>query len=176
MKQSAYSRARDERIADEVASDPNRCPAHGCPMQWSVSGERGRACSAHYFAEREDWPRVTEQLLRDEGDRAMLRGQRSIPAALSMTREQRLAVLAKLRDGIGSTDKRAWARQLRERHLAGERLTHAQVAAYEAALGQDERRAAAMTAQPFDLPPVAPPMPPAVELPPVDAYAHEADA
>ena len=72
-----------------------------------------------------------------------------------------------------TTDPRAWARALRARHRACERLTVTQIAMYRTALAQDERRAAAINAQPFDLPPVALPMPPAVELPPVDAYGQE---
>lgn len=73
MKQSAYEKARDQAIADEAnapKADDDRgrlmCAAKGCPRQWAVAGDWGRACSAHYWADRSDWPRITQQLLEAE--------------------------------------------------------------------------------------------------------------
>lgn len=137
MKQSAYAKARDERVADDVVEDVHlRCAAHGCPRRWSVHGERGKACSVHYWAKPEDWPFLTAQLQRADVDRAMQMALAE-PAA-PLTREQRRAVLAGMSQvGREPADPKAWALRMRERHQRGERLTQAEVAAYQRALPRD---------------------------------------
>lgn len=42
--------------------DPTRCGATGCPCRASVNFGAGWVCSAHGFAQSEDWPRITERL------------------------------------------------------------------------------------------------------------------
>jgi hypothetical protein len=137
MKQSAYAKARDARIADEVVEDDVelRCPAYGCPHRWSVHGDRGKGCSAHYWSNPADWPAITERLLRDQVDRAIERTNREAAPARPLTREGRRSILEGLR-GFGRlpADPRAWAYALQERHRAGEKLTEAEVRAYRAAL------------------------------------------
>jgi hypothetical protein len=141
MKQSAYERARDERIADEVASPMDRalmCPAAGCPLRWSVSGERGRGCSAHYWANPRDWPSITQRLVEDDADRARY-GPADRPEAAPVQPEVRKAAVAALHafaDGRGR-DPRTWARELQRRHAAGERLSEFKVEAYRRALRLD---------------------------------------
>jgi hypothetical protein len=168
---SYKNRDHDQRVADESGTDPSlMCPAHGCPRKWAVQGDRGQACSAHYWADRADWPRITEDVQRAEVDIA--RKKSNEPPVVAVSRAERSDILAKLAN-IGhkpAAAGKAWAYALRDRHEAGEQLTPAQVAMYRRALAQDAIRSAAINAQPFDLPPPAPPMPPALDLPPVDAY------
>lgn len=51
MKQSAYDRAKDAKVAEEVGKDWRlMCTAKGCPNVWTVdSNDKGinRLCSAH---------------------------------------------------------------------------------------------------------------------------------
>lgn len=176
MTASYKNRTHDQRVADDVIVDASSmCPAHGCPCRWTVNGEAGKACTAHYGAPAHEWPAITQRLIDGQVERA-IRNTASTTSCEPMTRERRFAILCKLRE-IGRTppSPRAWACSLRDRHEAGARLTSWQIAAYRSVLDHDDRRAAAATAQPFDLPPVAPPMP-TVELPPVDAYGQEPSA
>jgi len=95
-KQSAYERARDERIAEDAEDDRAlMCSAVGCPRRWSVSGDRGRACSAHYWAERADWPRITEAVLRAETDRALVAAAKPVAPVSAEQKAEALAALAK---------------------------------------------------------------------------------
>jgi hypothetical protein len=172
VKQSAYTKARDTKIADSAGVDPGlMCPAHGCPNRWNVEGVRGRACAAHYWADRAEWPRVTEDVQRAEVQRALDKANEPLPVAL--TRKQRSAILGKLSE-IGSTPRSAahtWAYDLRDRHRAGARLTPAQVTAFSAVLDRVERPLQDAAGS-FDMPLVPLPMPPALDLPPIDAYAN----
>jgi hypothetical protein len=130
--------ARDKLIADDVLETDRqlRCTAHGCPRLWSVQGERGKACSAHYWAEPADWPAVTADLQRQEVERAFAVSQAK-PSA-SMTREQRRALLQRLAEvGREQADPKAWARRLRDRHKAGDPLTRGEIDAYRRALPYD---------------------------------------
>jgi hypothetical protein len=131
---------RDQMVADDVLETDRqlRCSAHGCPRLWSVSGDRGKACSAHYWAEPADWPRITADLQRQETERAFAVSQAK-PAAATMNREQRRALLQRLSEvGRTQADPKAWAKRLRDRHKAGETLTRAQIDAYRRALPYDD--------------------------------------
>jgi hypothetical protein len=136
---SYRNHARDQQTADAAtAFDPLHCPAHGCPHRWAVEGDRGRACSAHYWADRQAWPAITEQLQRDEADRAM---RRMVPprTPTPTTREQRRATVEALHQlGNGPADPRAWARRLRDRHERGDRLTRDEIDAFRRALPEDQ--------------------------------------
>lgn len=139
MKQSAYQKARDEKIADDVEQVERHlmCSADGCPRRWSVMGDRGKACSAHYSANPRDWPRITQQLLDAEVDRARY-NDAVRPAPEPYTPEQRRAIADRMHGMFDNrADPRAWARELQRRHKAGHRLTQAQVAAYRHALRLD---------------------------------------
>jgi len=50
------------------------CAANECPNRWSVlkEGDRG-LCTAHAWAERSEWPAITEREQWDETDRARAR-------------------------------------------------------------------------------------------------------
>jgi hypothetical protein len=90
------AKVHDQRVADEAEDDRAlMCMAVGCPRRWSVSGDRGRACSAHYWAERADWPRITEAVLRAETDRALVAAAKPVAPVSPEQRAQALAALAK---------------------------------------------------------------------------------
>ena len=139
MKRKPFDEARDQRIADEVEQVERHlmCTANGCPRRWSVSGDRGKACSAHYWSEPRDWPRITQRLIDDEIDRARY-ADASRPAPAPNTREQREAIAEGLQRVVAERgDGRAWARELQRRHQSGARVTPAEVEAYRRALRLD---------------------------------------
>jgi hypothetical protein len=142
MRQSAYERARDQYVADEPEHNVDRalmCPAAGCPNRWSVSGDRGRGCSAHYWADPREWPRITQALVDAETDRARYAAAARPPPAEPPTTEMRKAAVAALQAFVDDRhrDPRAWARELQRRHERGERLPDVKVAAYREALRLD---------------------------------------
>jgi hypothetical protein len=138
VKQSAYAKARDQRVAEEVVEDVHlMCSAKGCPRRWTVLGDRGKACSAHYWRDPADWPRITAMLQRQDVERAMEFNPPEPPPE-PMTREQRVATLAELsRLGRIPADPKAWAKRLRDRHKAGEKLKPSEIDAYRNALPYD---------------------------------------
>jgi len=141
MKQSAYEKARDQRVADEVDEPVDRalmCPASGCPLRWCVEGDRGRGCSAHYWAPAHEWPRITQRILDGIAHHARYAAA-GRPPAEPMTPEQRRATATAVADFVASraADPRAWARELQRRHDAGEALPAAKVDAYRRALRLD---------------------------------------
>lgn len=135
--------ARDQRIADEVGLDrETRCIASRCPCRWTVDAGNGRLCSAHAWADPFHWPRITDELLDRETERA-IRADRAAPPApkrpLSRTEQLQLlhrmrAQLQRLAAGRGNLD---WAHRLKARDEAGDRLTLAQRQSYRAALRLD---------------------------------------
>jgi hypothetical protein len=135
---SARSR-RDERIADDAQDRRLMCEAHGCPNRWSVDAGGGRLCSAHQWSARAEWPRITQQLLDAETDRAY-RAQAVPPSdgtpKRTLSRGEKLHVLGQLREVLQRKlgDWRAWAARLRQRHEAGENLTETQREMYRSAL------------------------------------------
>ncbi|GAP37367.1 hypothetical protein [Piscinibacter sakaiensis] len=130
---------RDRAVANEVHRDRAlQCTATGCPNRWTVDAGSGRFCSAHAWVPTHLWPRVTQEQLDAETDRAM-RAQRA-PAAPHCGRPDipRLRhELQRLADAmrIQRVDPKAWARRLQDRERRGERLTPAVREAWRAALG-----------------------------------------
>lgn len=122
--------------ADQVAADSLHvdrvlmCSATLCPNRWSVDFGGGRMCSAHAGASHHDWPRITQEQLDAETQRALdaqmpREAQRFVkPDPVKLSR-----YLAKLAAGIrdAQRDPRGWAKALRTRYEAGERLTQAQL-------------------------------------------------
>lgn len=133
-----FDRHRDEQLAADVNVDRTLlCPAAGCPNRWSVAGERGRGCSAHYWANPRDWPRITQELVEAETRLALIAAA-ARPAVPPETppldvRKAAVAVLHAFVDER-NRDPRAWARELQRRHQAGERLSAVKVEAYRRAL------------------------------------------
>lgn len=112
------------------------CAANECPNKWSVDAGNGRLCGAHAFAEKSEWPRVTDGELRRWHDTQMARPVQGEAAAAHVSLEQKRATLTQLRDVLGEDkrDHRAWARKLKERDQAGEKLSAFQRACYKEAL------------------------------------------
>jgi hypothetical protein len=137
VKQSSYDKNRDEGIAEAASADRAlMCPAVGCPRRWSLVGQRGKACGSHYWADRRDWPRITQELQRLEVDLAMAEAGKPSPPLITPAERRNLG--ATLRQLVQPRDpSKAWAHRLHERHLAGERMTQAQVDAYRNALQLD---------------------------------------
>lgn len=133
---SYKNHVRDNAIADEANVDRSlMCPAQGCQNRWSVDGERGRACSAHYWADPREWPRITQQLLDADAERALRYGRvRVPPSAPKLTTQERRAAVQALQACCKQAPDRTWAAQLQARHQRGERLTLSQVQAYRSAL------------------------------------------
>lgn len=135
---------RDQRIADEAAWPVDShlmCPAVGCPNRWSVSGERGRGCTWHYWADPHDWPRITERLVRAETDRALYAACQRPESAPPPTYAERKAAneaLAAFVQGR-AVDPKAWARELQRRHEEkdGKPLRPDQIDAYRRVLRLD---------------------------------------
>jgi hypothetical protein len=118
------------------------CQAQGCPNRWHVDMGNGRLCSFHDRAPKHLWPQITQEQLEAQTDRARhvteLQDQTQ-----RMTRSQKLAILAKLRDLVTgrSFHPRAWAASLQRRRAAGERLSRAQrqcLAEYERRTGEEK--------------------------------------
>ena len=125
MRRTAFDETRDQHIASEVTSERSlQCAAPGCPNRWSVDGEAGRTCSAHAWADRRDWPRVTREQLDHQVERARYgAAERAGEAHARLTLANKRAILQRLSTVATHKPGRAWAADLRERELRGETLT-----------------------------------------------------
>ncbi|WKB53001.1 hypothetical protein [Eleftheria terrae] len=132
---STFESRRDQRIADEVADDRTlMCAAHGCPNRWSVDAGNGRLCSAHAWADTRDWQAITHAQRNAQTDRAMA-AQRPAPARPMVSKREAIQRLRSL--DFGRSKGKSWAERLRDRELAGERLTDAQKRMWRSALRAD---------------------------------------
>jgi hypothetical protein len=129
------SYSRDKRIADEAApANPPGCRAAGCPLPWSTDFGGAPLCTYHgRCSSAHEWPRVTQQLLDIETERA-LNGPRSPKPQRYATRADGVAALQKLRQ-MGRGDPKLWARRLQWREENGRTLTRFQREAWRIALG-----------------------------------------
>lgn len=141
MSESAYSRQRrDERTASEAPADHSLfCSAHGCPNRWSVDGGAGRLCSAHAWAGRHLWPRITAEQQDAETERA--RAAFDAPQDEQQPRHdpERLraafAKLAQQKDNLGWAKRLQWCEQNRGGRLpSGQPMTEFQRQAWRHAL------------------------------------------
>lgn len=133
---------RDQRIADDAQADqPLMCSALHCPNFWSVDAGNGRLCSAHAWSPRHSWPQITQEQLDAQADRAL---RNAVPPAptprVDVPRMRRELVRLARSMSEAAQSPRRWAHGLRERHQRGERLTPAQVEAYQSALGGGRAR------------------------------------
>lgn len=72
MARKAFDEARDQRIANDSATDKSlMCCAMRCPNRWSVDAGNGRCCSAHAWSDRHLWPQITQEQLDAETERAV---------------------------------------------------------------------------------------------------------
>lgn len=113
------------------------CAANECPNKWSIDAGNGRLCGAHAFAEKSEWPRITDGELRRWHEHLVERKYRTeAPPAPPVTLDQKRAILNNMRAALSEDkrDHRAWARKLKERDLAGEKLSAFQRSCYKEAL------------------------------------------
>lgn len=133
---------RDLAIANEVNTERTlMCIASGCPNRWTVDAGSGRLCSAHAWADAKQWPSITREQQAREADRAMYGSTTSRPVR-TISKAEALEKLATLRINEPK-DPLDWARKLKARDEAGERLTPAQREMYQAALRRNQTPEAA---------------------------------
>lgn len=133
---------RDLAIANEVNTERTlMCIASGCPNRWTVDAGSGRLCSAHAWADAKQWPSITREQQAREADRAMYGSTTSRPVR-TVSKAEALEKLATLRINEPK-DPLDWARKLKARDEAGERLTPAQREMYQAALRRNQTPEAA---------------------------------
>jgi len=113
-----------------------RCSAYDCPNNWSVSREGYRPlCQYHAWEPQHEWPRITEQLLREI---AFKSGKVTTPAK-HLSPAEKMEILNRLRTVLSASsrenmDHKAWAKRLQARHEAGQTLSQNQIRCYRAAL------------------------------------------
>jgi hypothetical protein len=95
-----------------------RCSAHGCTLRWSVDGgESSKLCSYHAWEPASKWPKITDDLKQFGAWR------------LGETREVDIT--------SHNGHPKAWAMRLKERHMAGEKLSKFQEECYKSALKEN---------------------------------------
>lgn len=145
MKRTAFDEHRDQKVAEDYGPrgcHPDlMCAAHNCPNRWSVDGGNGRLCSAHAWAERHEWPLISEQQQWDETERARMNGI-GRPRMHAPTQDEKVAILrglagamAKMR--LNHANPRAWVGRLQARAAAGEPMSAMQRHALQA-VGQQQ--------------------------------------
>lgn len=140
MTRTYSSRARDQRIAEDAEVDQSlMCTANGCPNRWCVDAGNGHLCSAHAWSDRHQWPQITQEQLDAQTARALRQAvAQSQPPAQRWTGERKAAVMRRLKAALAACqrDPKAWAKRLKAREEAGEKLGDLQRAAWRAALGE----------------------------------------
>lgn len=124
MKRTAFDESRDQRIADDATDPSLQCAARGCPNRWSVECQAGRVCSAHAWVEKHHWPRVTQEQLDAQLDRARYAdAARPPPQVRPLDLADKRAILRRLPAVCEAKRGREWAMDLRYREMHGEPLT-----------------------------------------------------
>ena len=142
-----------------VANEPDyQCAAKGCPLRATITDAtahefRGGRCRYHDAMPPHGWPALTQLLRSTPFTRAALEGSLAV-LGIRWREDQPLPPPATKPPGMTSehwaahhlslircikaepdTDKRAWARKLRDREQAGEPLHPIQANAWREALG-----------------------------------------
>lgn len=142
-----WSRKPRDEVVEQV-SPALHCAAQGCPNTWTADIGNGRLCSWHHWRSPHLWPQITADLQDEVRRRARAVAQRRVGTGHDIdgpsvySREERLAMLAHLREGLAGMGKqppKACAYALRAREAAGERLTLAQRGAWREALWSELR-------------------------------------
>ena len=114
--------------------DYNRlmCSAHNCPMEWTVNMGTP-LCSFHAWADKHDWPAITDKLITKAALGTMPTFQKVAQkyeqgggSTGMVTLEEKQAILLELKkvvQGFGRQDPKAWAYALKAREEAGEQLS-----------------------------------------------------
>lgn len=123
-----------DRINDEAEQDrKTMCQAHECPNRWAVSPQH--LCSAHAWSDPRDWPAITDQQYRLMAER-----QNKPKSEPGQTRPVTREEMQRARDSLRAfasgqqTDHKQWAKRLKAREQAGERLSDIQRKMWRAAL------------------------------------------
>ena len=133
MRRNTFDERQDQRAIEAAASDRTLdCQADGCPNRWSVEIDARRLCSAHMWSDVHMWPRITQEQRDYLADRAR-RAAEPKPPAVKLSANEKDEIMRNLKSFARSPklEPRDWAHRLRERHQGGERLTKAQVDAYQ---------------------------------------------
>lgn len=124
--------------ATDRESNPSMmCRAHDCPNPWTVSREgHWPLCSHHAWVDKNEWPDITQRLI----NRIAFAVEKRPEPVAHMTVADRAATIKRMRAMMTANmgdnkDHKAWAKRLHARHLAGEKIGHAQIAMYRQALG-----------------------------------------
>lgn len=98
-----------------------RCRANNCPNNWSVSITH--LCTAHAWVDALHWPRITQDqqnaLTQRQNEK---RFESAATKASPLTSMDKKRLLRGMMDLKPSADGRAWARKLKAREEAGEKL------------------------------------------------------
>ena len=123
------------------------CTANGCPMEWTVDAGK-RLCSFHAWSDPHKWPRITDELITKQALGNLPTFQKVQEAvkkpdfnAKTLTTAEKQAILLELKkvvQGFATRDPKEWARRLKAKELAGERLSKIQRDAWRDALGERE--------------------------------------
>ena len=127
-----------DRLNDEAEQDRKlMCQAHDCPNRWSVAPQH--LCSAHAWTDPREWPQVTEEQYRLFAERQN-RPKPEPRQPRIVTREE----IKRARDALrafaagNQPDPKRWAKRLKERELAGGRLTELQRKMWREALREHQ--------------------------------------
>lgn len=123
-----------DRINEDAEQDrKSMCQAHECPNRWSVAPQH--LCSAHAWSDPHEWPQITDQQYRLLAARQN-QPKREPGQSRPVTREE----MQRARDSLrafaagNQADPKLWAKRLKAREMAGERLSDIQRKMWRAAL------------------------------------------
>ena len=148
----SYTDSKNKYAVDAIQKENeeyNRllCTVNGCPMEWTVDAGK-RMCSFHAWAGPKKWPRITDELITKQALGSLLtfakaqeRATKHDLNAQPLTTEEKHAILLELKNVVRSfatRDPKEWARKLKAREHAGERLSKTQRDVWREALGERE--------------------------------------
>ena len=114
------------RLEKEHDTRDLKCRAHDCPNNWSVS--TSHLCSAHAWVDPLHWPRITQeqQQLRFQARNESRNERRTSGATSNLTSLDKKRILHSMLDAPANPDTKQWARKLKAREQAGEKLSSIQ--------------------------------------------------
>ena len=136
-------RRKVDEVADSLHGDREfMCQARDYPSEWSVKTEEHRLCTHHAFKQPHEWPPITDKLLQLQAQGRLptfASAARRIPPSAGgwMSDDDKLRAINEIRAMLHNSqakDPKAWARRLRDREEAGEKLSKIQKAYWREAL------------------------------------------
>lgn len=123
-----------DRINEDAEQDrKTMCQAHECPNRWTVAPQH--LCGAHAWADPREWPQITDQQYR-----LMAARQNRPKPEPGQVRPVSREEIQRARDALRAfasghqADPKLWAKRLKAREMAGERLTDIQRKMWRVAL------------------------------------------